>query len=253
MNRMGIIKRGLAATAISALAVAGIPALAGTANAAVGTVTVSALGAYDVDELAGASDDITVNVKEVGGAPTVGQAVEYRTVLTPQGGGPQVDSGFVANAGVTDAAGNVQLDFHPTLSGSYVVTVRTASSLVSATPFNVVVGESEITWADGASATSPVGGTDTYTATLALTNTASTTLPGRAITVELTGEDDANFGAADAALGARRRGLRHLDHRRRWPVHGLADRSGDAPRARGGRRTHRLCSRAEGRRRCGRR
>ena len=32
----GIIKRGLAATAISALAVAGIPALAGTAHAAPG-------------------------------------------------------------------------------------------------------------------------------------------------------------------------------------------------------------------------
>ncbi len=194
MKSSGTIKRGLAATAIAALAVAGIPALAGTANAVVGNVTVTALGAYDVDELVGASNDITVNVVETGGGPTVGQAVEYRTIFTPQGPGAPVDSGFVANAGVTDAFGNVPLNFHPTLSGSYWISVRAAGSPVHATPFTVVVGESEITWADGASAPSPVGGTDTYTATLALTDAAQTPLPGRTITIELTGEDDAGFG-----------------------------------------------------------
>ena len=55
ISSSGIIKRGLAATAISALAVAGIPALAGTAHAAPGSVTVTALSAYDLDEFADAT------------------------------------------------------------------------------------------------------------------------------------------------------------------------------------------------------
>ena len=71
--------------------------------------------------------------------------------------------------------------------------MRTVGSQVPASPFSVVVGESEITWADGAAASSPVGGSDTYTARLALTDAASTPLPGRDITVELTGQDDAGF------------------------------------------------------------
>ncbi len=95
----------------------------------------------------------------------------------------------------TDADGKVRLDFHPSISGSYTITVRTAGSLIAAAPFTVVVGESEIVWADGASASSPVSGNDSYTATLALTNPARTPLSGRAVNVELTGEDNANFPA----------------------------------------------------------
>ncbi len=197
MNRSGIIKRGLAATAISALAVTGIPALAGTANAAVGSVSVSGFNAFDVDEFA-TPDDFTVTVRETGGTPTVGQAVEYKYVFTPQAGGPAVDSGWQPNAGVTDADGKLKLNFVPAGSGSYVLTVRSAGSQISSPAFNFVAGESEIFWADGASASSPVNGSDSYTGVLSLTNAAQTVLSGRRVDVTYAGGEDANFGTQTA-------------------------------------------------------
>ncbi len=120
ISSSGIIKRGLAATAISALAVAGIPALAGTAHAAPGSVTVTALSAYDVDEFVDATpNDILVTVTETNGTtPTVGQDVEYSYVFTPEGGVAAPATPFLPG-GTTDAAGKVDLTFDPA-AGWYV-------------------------------------------------------------------------------------------------------------------------------------
>jgi hypothetical protein len=199
MNSSGI-KRGLAATAISALAVTGIPAFAGTAHAAVGSVAVSGVSgftAFDIDEFA-TPGDLIATVKETGGTPSpAGTAVEYSYVYTPEGGVPAAATAYVPGGVVAGTEGKANLTFVPPAAGSYTITVRTTGSQIAA-PFTFVVGESEITWADGASASSPVNGSDTYTGTLALTNAAKTPLPGRDITVELTGQDEANFGQQTA-------------------------------------------------------
>lgn len=197
MNSSGILKRGLAATAISALAVAGIPALAGTANAAVGSVTVTAFDAYDIDEFSqGDADDIVVTVKETGGAPTANQDIEYSYVFTPEAGGPALPATPYVDGGTTDATGKANLSFVPVPGavGTYVVSVRTVGSQIAAAPFTIQVGEAELYWADGASASSPVNGSDTYSASLLLTNAAKSPLVQRDILVSYATGGDAAFG-----------------------------------------------------------
>jgi hypothetical protein len=202
MNSSGI-KRGLAATAISALAVTGIPALAGTAHAAVASVAVTALPAYDIDEFAGTPDDITVTVKETDGKPSpAGTAVEYSYVYTPEGGEPAKATDYAPGGVVAGTEGKANLAFVPPAAGSYTITVRTTANQTPAPAFTVIVGESEIVWADGASASSPVNGSDTYTGTLALTNAAKTPLSGRKIEVELTDQDDVSFGPQTGRVDA---------------------------------------------------
>ncbi|MDQ4051497.1 MAG: hypothetical protein M3237_02210 [Actinomycetota bacterium] len=190
----------MAATAIAALAVTGIPALASTAHAAVGSVAVAGVNsftAFDVDELA-VADDIIVTIKETGGTPSpAGTAVEYNFVRTNEAGVAQPASGWLPGGSTTDATGVMKLGFAPDGLGTYVLQVRTVGSQIAATPFTFVVGESEITWADGTSASSPLNGSDTYTGTLALTNAAKTPLPQRAVAIEYTGTD-ANFGPQTA-------------------------------------------------------
>ncbi len=184
ISSSGIIKRSLAVSAISALAVAGIPALAGTAHAAPGSVTVAALTAYDVDEFTDATpNDILVTVTETNGTtPTAGQDVEYSFVFTPEGGVAAPATPFLPG-GTTDAAGKVDLTFDPVLPGTYAVTVRTAGSHISAPAATFVVGQGEITWADGASAISAPHSSDTYAGTLTLDNAAATPLSGRTVTI----------------------------------------------------------------------
>jgi len=182
MNSSGI-KKGLAATAIAALAVTGIPALAGTAHAAIGSVVVTSLSAYDFDEFGDATPDIVVTIKETNNTPTVGQAVEYSYVFTPEGGVAQAATAY-APGGITGADGTVDLLFDPVLAGSYTVTVRTVGSHISATaPVTFVAGDAEITWADGVSARSPQNGSDTYAGKLVLDNAAATPLSGRVVDV----------------------------------------------------------------------
>jgi hypothetical protein len=192
MNRSGMIKRGVAAAAISALAVAGIPALAGTAHAAVDSVTVAALGAYDTTEFADATPDMVVTVKD-GVTLVNGQAVEFSYVFTPEGGVAQPATAY-APGGSTDASGTVDLNFNPVAAGSYTVNVRTVGSHISAPAFTFVAGQAAITWTDGASASSPQNGSDTYSGTVALTNAAATPLPGRTVSITY------NNGAGNAIM-----------------------------------------------------
>ncbi len=99
---------------------------------------------------------------------------------------------------MTDADGKLKLNFVPAGSGSYVLTVRTTGSQISSPAFTFVAGESEIFWADGASASSPVNGSDSYTGVLSLTNAAQTVLSGRRVDVTYAGGEDANFGTQTA-------------------------------------------------------
>ena len=181
MISSGILKRGLAATAISALAVAGVPALAGTAHAAVG-VTVAGFNAYDIDEFGDATKDIVVTVKD-GATAVSGQAVEYDVAFVPEVGAAVPEDGTFSPGGTTAADGTVDLEFDPTEAGTYTVTVRTVGTHISAPAFTFVAGEGEITWADGVSAQSPPQGSDTYAGTLTLDNAAGTPLSGRTVAV----------------------------------------------------------------------
>ena len=73
--------------------------------------------------------------------------------------------------------------------------MRTTASQVQAAPITITVGEAEITWADGASATSPVNGTDSYTGTLALTNGSMPALTNRTVAITYNnGAGQADFG-----------------------------------------------------------
>ena len=193
ISSSGILKRSLAATAISALAVAGIPALAGTAHAAVG-VTVASLGAYDLNEFTTGGDDIVVTVKD--GATPIDINVEYDVAFTPEVGPTVPADGVYAPGGDTGPDGIVDLTFDPALAGSYTVTVRTVGTHVPAPAFTFVAGQAAIKWADGASATSPQNGSDTYAGTLALTTGApGTPLSGRTVTASY-----APNGAGNAVL-----------------------------------------------------
>ena len=204
MNSSGILKRGLAATAISALAVAGVPALAGTAHAAPGTLTVApTFSAYDLDEFNDATKDLLVTVKETDGTtPTVGQDVEYSFVFTLEGGVAAPATPF-APGGTTGADGTVDLEFDPPAAGTYTVTVRTVGSHISAPAFTFVAGQGEIIWADGASASSPQNGSDTYAGSLTLGNAAATPLSGRTVAINYDSAGDVIMSTPQPAGTAR--------------------------------------------------
>jgi hypothetical protein len=201
MNSSGILKRGLAATAISALAVAGIPALAGTAHAAVGVTVANPFAAYDFDEFGDATKDFVVTVKD-GNTLINNQAVEFSYVFTPEGGQPQAATAYAAG-GTTDATGTVDLEFNPAAAGTYTVTVRTVGSHISAAPFTFVAGEGEITWADGVSVRSPQNGSDTYAGTLTLDNAAATPLSGRTVDIDYNSAGDVIMSTPQPAGTAR--------------------------------------------------
>ena len=98
----------------------------------------------------------------------------------------------------------VDLDFRTRrLAGTYMVTVRTVGSHISAPAFTFVAGEGEITWADGVSASSPQNGSDTYAGTLALGNAAATPLPGRTVTIQYDSAGNAIMSTPQPAGTAR--------------------------------------------------
>jgi hypothetical protein len=208
MNSSGI-KRGLAATAISALAVTGIPALAGSASAAPAAVTIASVqgfSAFDADELGTTADDFRVTVKEPNGSASVGATVQYRYTYTSTApNAVPVVGPYTTATGTTDAKGEIAIpNPTPALPGTYKLDVRTAvgtagTDFVNAAPITFTVGESEITLADGATARSTVNGTDTYAGKLALAD--GTPLANRTvdITYTRTGAGDAAFSAAQPA------------------------------------------------------
>jgi hypothetical protein len=193
ISSSGIIKRGLAATAISALAIAGVPMLADSASAAASTkVVVSSVdgfSAFDVDEFIGAPNDFIATLTDAANAPSVGEAVTYSYTFTPTVGAPVVGP-FAAAPGVTDAAGKIAIPAPAApAEGTYALTVKSPTA-TSAT-FTFVAGESEIELADGVSASSPQNGVDNYAGTLALTNPAATPLPGRTVNFTYVGAGNA--------------------------------------------------------------
>jgi hypothetical protein len=208
MNSSGI-KRGLAATAISALAVTGIPALAGSASAApaaVTTTSVQGFSVFDADELGATPDDFRVTVKEPSGSASVGATVQYRYTYTSTAANATPVVGTYATAtGTTDANGQIAIpNPTPALPGTYKLDVRAAvgtagTDFVNAAPITFTVGESEITLADGDTARSTVNGTDTYAGKLALTD--GTPLGGRTVDITYTPGvgGDAGFSATQPA------------------------------------------------------
>ncbi len=187
MNRSGIIKRGLAATAISALAVAGIPALAGTAHAAVDVTVAGVNGwtAFDIDEFATAGDLIVVTVTDGANGPGRHHHPVRAYAYTPFGGVAQAPTDGVVRSPVPSPAPTARSNLTFVPGGSRHLHRHRADRRHPhrhPAPSAVMAGEAEITWADGVSASSPQNGSDTYAATLALTNPAATPLAGRTST-----------------------------------------------------------------------
>ncbi len=141
------------------------------------------------------------------------------------------DGVYQTGGEVAGDKGKANLTFVPPTAGTYTINVRTTASQLAAAPITFVVGEAEITWADGVSASSPINGSDTYTGTLALTNPAKTPLVGRPVTIELGAGGDANFPAQTPPT-ARADGDSdgYLNFRRRRQVLRGADRPGTARR-----------------------
>lgn len=157
---------------------------------------------FDVDELAGANDDLIATLVDQNDNPRSGVQVQYSYTIEPVGGGAATTTPYTDAPAVTDADGEVAIPFAGgQQAGAYTLNVRipndpgTGGGLLQGTAFEFNAGESEIEWADGDSANSPVNGNDTFEGTLALTNAGGAALGDREVTVTYT-----RNGAGDVVL-----------------------------------------------------
>jgi hypothetical protein len=106
------ISRGVAAVAVSALAVAGLPFLAGTAHAELAAVVIvnhRDRVVFDTDELRD-NDDFTIETRnEQGEAADEGVVPEYRWVITPANGGAVVTGNWLTAKPRARGAGRFQV------------------------------------------------------------------------------------------------------------------------------------------------
>jgi hypothetical protein len=106
------ISRGVAAVAVSALAVAGLPFLAGTAHAELAAVVIvnhRDRVVFDTDELRD-NDDFTIETRnEQGDAADEGVVPEYRWVITPANGGAVVTGNWLTAKPRARGAGRFQV------------------------------------------------------------------------------------------------------------------------------------------------
>lgn len=166
------------------------------------TVSVAAepnRNAYDLDELAGTT--FTASVDDQQGNGVAGQPVQYRWTVDPAGTGDNQSTDWTNTSGQTNDEGEVEIPFTNPAStqvpGAYTIEVRRpnvgGTGLITGQPLTFQAAESEITFAEGASANAPVSGTHTVVGRLALTGTGGANLAGRTVTITETGAGDASF------------------------------------------------------------
>lgn len=185
--------RGVAALAVSALAVAGLPSLAGTARAEVGEVAIVEHRDrvdFDTDELRD-NDDFTIETRDAAGeASNEGVAPEYRWVITPSDGGAVVTGRWLTAKPRARGAGRFQV-YGPSShdkgadgirdrevqDGSWVLEARVGALHDQRT---IRTAESEVTLAGGTAEVRVVDGSTVVSGTLSNANGA---LAGREVTV----------------------------------------------------------------------
>jgi len=173
-------------------------------NATLTAESVDGFDAFDFDELQliENNDDFRAVLRDQNGNPVSGQSIEYRWNVDPYTGADT--TGTFASAGTTDGQGRVAIPFPNTATagGNYTLEVRrpnvAGTGLLVGTPLTVEVAESEITWAEGASANAPVNGSGTFDGTLALPQT-GTPLEGRTVLIDDTDGGDASFSSTQPA------------------------------------------------------
>lgn len=166
------------------------------------TVSVAAnpnRSAFDLDELDDAT--FTASVDDQQGNGVQGQPVQYRWTVDPTAAGPNQSTDWTTATSQTNADGEVQIPFiNPATTqvpGAYTLEVRrpnvNGTGLINGQPLTFQAAESEITFAEGASANAPVNGTYTVVGRLALTGNPGTNLAGRTVTITETGAGDVSF------------------------------------------------------------
>ncbi|NHC23440.1 hypothetical protein G6553_09690 [Nocardioides sp. IC4_145] len=157
--------------------------------------------AYDLDELAGTT--FTASVDDQQGNGVAGQPVQYRWTVDPAGTGANQSTEWTNATGQTNDEGEVAIPFtNPATTqvpGAYTLEVRRpnvgGTGLINGQPLTFQAAESEITFAEGASANAPVNGSYTVVGRLALTGTGGANLAGRTVTIT-----EASVGNGDAAF-----------------------------------------------------
>ena len=190
------ISRGVAAVAVSALAVAGLPFLAGTAHAELGEVEIvnhRDRVDFDTDELRD-NDDFTILTRNEAGEPAdEGVAPEYRWVITPADGGAVVTGNWLTAKPRAKGAGRFQV-YGPSShnkgadgirdpevqDGSWALQARVGALRDEVT---IRTAESEIVLADDAAEVRVIEQTTVVSGTLRNANGA---LRGREVTVSYT-------------------------------------------------------------------
>ncbi|HET9423288.1 MAG TPA: hypothetical protein VFO49_19280 [Nocardioides sp.] len=202
------MKRGVAAAAVSALAVTAIPFLMSSASAdSVAATTMTAASkdgaAFDDDEFA--AGDLTVAVKDQDDNPLTGQSVFYTWNVTPFDTTAGYPKNLPAEGAVDNGDGTYNVRFpagEP--SGTYSLTYyidndgTPGQGAGEPTGSNLVVeaGHAELAWKDGATAQAPAEATATFEGSLELED--GTPLSGRDVALSWTASDN----AAVAAQGA---------------------------------------------------
>ncbi len=197
MNSSGIT-RGVAATAIAALAVAGLPLLTSPAHAVLTTVQINNLRdrtTFDLDEFRD-GDDFRIETRDENGVRVDDTVPEFRWVLDT-GGAPIEGTWITAER---RAVGSYRVDGPSRTGGGDGITdaeiqagtwtLEARAGAIDASPLDLAADESEITL-DGP-VSEPAGGTHLVTGDLA---TADDGLGGRAVELTYTrqGAGDARF------------------------------------------------------------